>query len=120
MSTLTIQNILRQIDELPLPEQRHLTELLIDRSAGPVSTKTSLDKRLPNQSWPEGDTARQWLREHANEYAGEWLALAGDRLIAHSSDRAAVRAAHQAAGFGNGDVVLHRVAAADEPPLIGI
>ena len=28
----------------------------------------------------------QWLREHRREYAGQWVAIDGDRLVAHDLD----------------------------------
>lgn len=27
-----------------------------------------------------------WLAEHQHEYAGQWVALAGDRLLSHGTD----------------------------------
>jgi hypothetical protein len=35
----------------------------------------------------------QWVREHEHEYIGQWVALDGDRLIAHGKDAEAVFAA---------------------------
>jgi len=32
------------------------------------------------------DLEMQWISEHSHEYKGEWVALAGDRLIAHGTD----------------------------------
>lgn len=33
---------------------------------------------------------QRWLRAHESEYRGEWLALDGERLIAHGKDGRAV------------------------------
>jgi hypothetical protein len=40
----------------------------------------------------------QWISEHSHEYKGEWVALAGDRLIAHGFDGDPVYDAARAAG----------------------
>jgi hypothetical protein len=119
MSVITVENILRQIDQLPLSEQSRLRELLNEKPLSAPS-KPQRDKRLPDRPWPEAQAAMKWLREHAHEYRGQWVALAGDCLIAHGPDRAAVRAAHEAAGLDASQVLLHRIAMLDEPPFMGI
>jgi hypothetical protein len=35
----------------------------------------------------------RWVSEHRKEYIGEWIALDGDRLLAHGTDAKAVFAA---------------------------
>ncbi len=122
MSTITVENILQQIDQLPPFEQSRLARLLEERRAErtPQLAKAPRDKRLPDQPWPEAQAAMKWLHEHAHEYRGQWVALAGDHLVAHGSEREVVRAAHEAAGLDASQVLLHRIAAADEPPFMGI
>lgn len=46
----------------------------------------------------ERDREMQWISEHSHEYKGEWIALVGDRLIAHNTDGDAVYAAARAEG----------------------
>lgn len=122
MSTITVENILQQIDQLPPFEQSRLARLLEERRAEPPPqpAKAPRDKRLPDQPWPEAQAAMNWLREHAHEYRGQWVALAGDRLVAHGSEREVVRAAHEAEGLDPSQVLLHRVPALNEPPFMGI
>jgi hypothetical protein len=52
------------------------------------------------------DVERAWLREHAREYAGCWLAVLGDQLIAANPDPATVIAAAQATPGGT-EALLH-------------
>ena len=40
----------------------------------------------------------KWLGEHSAEYAGQWVALDGDRLIAHGQDAKEIYAAAGASG----------------------
>src|SRR5262245_14094425 len=47
---------------------------------------------------PDPTPAMEWLRRHSKEYSGQWIALDGDRLIAHGPDAMAVYAAAEADG----------------------
>ena len=40
----------------------------------------------------------RWIGEHRNEFPGEWVALDGDRLIAHGKDADPVFAAARTTG----------------------
>lgn len=54
----------------------------------------------------------QWIAEHRAEYAGQWVAMDGARLVAHGADARAV--ADQARRLGVSVPFLHRVEA-EEP-----
>src|SRR5262249_1899715 len=41
----------------------------------------------------------RWLAEHQREYIGQWVALEGERLIAHGEDAAEVFAEADASGI---------------------
>jgi hypothetical protein len=111
MSSLNAENVLNLIDQLPPVEQARLRQLLAERprvlpqpadrgAPNGAALKPPLDKRLPNR--PAHDSSRElrWLAEHRHEYANQWVALEGDRLIAASPNRdevsvaAAVDGAH--------------------------
>jgi hypothetical protein len=97
MSDITLGNILKQIEELPFTEQWRLHNLLGDKLS--KGDKASPAHRVPPKPMPEGAMrALQWIAEHAREYAGEWVALDGARLIAHGHDHSVVWAAAQASG----------------------
>ena len=53
---------------------------------------------VTGRSSPPWDEERAWLRAHAHEYPGCWLAIQGDRLIAASPDHASVVDAARVAG----------------------
>jgi hypothetical protein len=122
MSTLNAETVFSLIEQLPPAEQHKLEHLMEQRRAEKTAepARPPRDKRMPDRPWQEGDAAMRWLREHAHEYPGQWVALLGDRLIAHGPNRADVRAAHKAAGLDAGQVLLHRVAASDEAPFMGL
>ena len=87
MSTLTAENILILIEQLPSTERVRLNQLLTQQQpqlAEPAKSKPPRDKRVPCEPMPDDRRERQWAREHKHEYAGQWVALDGDRLIAAS------------------------------------
>jgi hypothetical protein len=59
---------------------------------------------------------RQWLKEHCDEYVGQWVALKGSQLISHGKDHLAVYRAAKAAGHP--DAFLELVEASDALPFI--
>jgi hypothetical protein len=79
-------------------------------------------RRQPGEDWPDTECLQehQWLKAHGAEYAGQWVALDGHRLIAHSNDPrtvfAAVREARQA---GVKSPFITRIDSPDDLPFGG-
>lgn len=63
---------------LCLPERQHVVLTITDIRVA-VSPKAY---RLPEQ---------EWLRQHSEQFAGQWVALDGDLLLSHGADAFAVR-----------------------------
>jgi hypothetical protein len=63
------------------------------------------------QELDEYRRAKQWIAEHRAEYLGQWVVLAGDRLISHGFDGHRVAAEARAAGIE----VLFLVQIIEEP-----
>ncbi len=84
MSTITAENVLQLIEALPSIERARLNTLLAQPHVEPVRTKPPRDKRVPCEPMPDRTKERQWMRDHKHEYAGQWVALDGDTLIAAS------------------------------------
>ncbi|GEM_PF-1740561 len=59
---------------------------------------------------------RQWLADHRDEYAGQWVALKYGQLISHGADLKAVYAVAKAAGHP--DALLELVEPSDALPFI--
>lgn len=119
MSAVTVEQILQQIEQLPLLEQVRLEQMLEERRTTPVpSAKPPRDKRLPAKPMKDRSREMAWLAAHRHEYAGQWVALDGDRLIAASPDRQELSAAIKAAGVEL--PLIHRIAAPDEPLPMGL
>jgi Family of unknown function (DUF5678) len=118
--------ILRQALELPDEQKARLLEEMLRHELGssaesnrPFLEKldealTRLESRIQSGSTtpesavtrrnsgsrrrPDPAPAMEWLRLHSKEYGGEWVALDGDRLIAHGPDAMEVYAAAEADG----------------------
>ena len=91
----SVEDILKEIAELPSSEQDRLRRLL-DQRHGDAPMRSP---RMPSVAVPDSAREFRWLTEHAREYAGQWVALDGDRLIANGKDAKEVFAAADATGI---------------------
>ena len=108
MTDITVENLFNQITQLPPPEQSRLWRMLepllkpapVENRTQPVAAEngTPLKKKLEPIPVPDSTRELRWLKDRAREYAGQWVALDGDRLIAHGPDAKAVFAAADADG----------------------
>ncbi len=84
----------------------------------PAKAKAPLDKRVPCEPMTDRTREFNWIEEHKHEYAGQWVVLDGDRLIAASPIRAEISVAVKAAGAKV--PLIHRIPSPDDLPYIGI
>ena len=81
--------VLRPIEPLALPEHQRV-RLTLD------------DQAMPQNGDACPVSARReeflWLANESGPYAGQWVALEGNRLVAHGTELATVSAAARAAG----------------------
>ena len=71
----TLEQILAEAKKLPTDDQRRLRDALDDLTNGDAEG-----------SYKTYDGERAWIKEHRDEYLGQWVALDGDRLIARGTD----------------------------------
>lgn len=116
MTKVTPERLLAEYKELPLPEQQRFREMLVEESQPPPEKKRG--RRVPPPV-PSIDRSHEynWLNEHAREYAGRWVALDGDRLIACGDKGAEVFAEAKAKGVDRPFLV--HVEDPDGPPFAG-
>ncbi len=107
MSEVTVENLLGQVSSLPVSEKWRLISILLEQlrresiSANGVQSKaapTTDPRAVDSGSEHDLDPRRRWIKERSHEYAGEWVALDGDRLIAHGSTAKEVYSAADADG----------------------
>lgn len=85
MSSAIVERILEEVKRLSADERRELREALAQEP-----------QRAPAYSTHERE--RAWIEENRDEYLGQWVALDGDRLLAHGTDARRVYLAARAAG----------------------
>ncbi|MFN7926858.1 MAG: hypothetical protein U0Y68_02750 [Blastocatellia bacterium] len=118
MSTLTADNLFVLIKQLPSEERTRLKQMLAQPEEAQPVAKPPLDKRVPPIPVPDRTRERQWIAEHKDEYAGQWVAFADGQLIAASFVHLEVVTALQAAKAKHPLIV--RIPSPDDLPFIGI
>lgn len=103
MPDISVENIFNQIVQLPPPDRFKLWRMLeqvakLESEQHEPPQSAPPPKKLQPLPVPNKDREMQWLLNHAREYAGQWVALDGDRLIAHGADAKEVYAAANADG----------------------
>jgi predicted DNA-binding antitoxin AbrB/MazE fold protein len=99
--------VLRPLEPLPFAEHQQLT------------VTVNPEKKEGKTSEPDIFRIKEmrWIGLHAKEYAGEYVALDGDRLLSHGKDhREVLRQAH---AQGVERPLIHYSPPADEPPFGG-
>src|SRR5262245_59887146 len=98
MSQATAEMILAEIAALPAEEREKLRALLNQQSS-PVNGQAATNDFI--QPFDTTDTAPslRWLAEHRVEFAGQYVARDGDRLLAHGTDPQPVIEAVRASGL---------------------
>lgn len=84
----TLDKVKEEMRTLAPEELREVRELADSLLSEPSSSAE------PPDCAPE----RRWLAEHGREYAGQWVALDGDRLLAHGERASEVYAAVRESG----------------------
>src|SRR2546425_9586248 len=106
MADATFEQVLKAIISLPPEERARIREWLADEER----ERSGQTERDGTQPVLRREREMRWLGEHEAEYAGEWVALDGDRLLSHGSNARKGYAEAHAAG-----VEVPFVAYAEDP-----
>jgi Family of unknown function (DUF5678) len=102
MTGSTYEQALAIVQSLPLEDKQRLRQWLIEEELKLALENGSDAAHLSLHRERE----MQWLNEHEAEYAGQWLALDGDRLLSHGEDPHKVRAEARTMGVESPFVVF--------------
>lgn len=72
--------ILKPLVSLPGLVDKSKVRVTIETEAKPAPRVRRTDKPVDNSRETE------WLRQHQNDYRGQWVVLDGDRLVGHTPD----------------------------------
>ena len=116
MAQATAELILAAIAALPTEEREKLRALLNRR---PSSAENEVQQSAFIAPFDASDSSPsiRWIEEHREEFAGQYVALDGDRLVAYSADPHEVIVAVRASGL-NG-IFFTLIPPADAPPFAG-
>lgn len=98
MASMNFEQLLAAAHQLPPDEKQKLVDSLTEKTAS--QSKKKLGRRVPPPV-PSKDRTKEarWLIEHGKEYAGKWVALEGEQMIACGSSAVEVSKAAKAAGI---------------------
>lgn len=127
MQEVTFEQVLNDVQSLPPESQTKLRDILnaaelsqASKPAAPTNGTAQLHdpvRELAHAASLRDITAeRQWLKEHCDEYAGQWVALKGGQLISHGKDHMAVY--REAKAAGHPDAFFEQVEPSDALPFI--
>jgi len=116
MAQVTAELILAEIAALP-PEEREKLWTLLNRQPSPTPDDAPPSAFIPPFDACDPAPSLRWIEEHRAEFAGQYVALDGDRLVAHSTDPQEIIAAVRASGL-NG-LFFTLIPPTDAPPFAG-
>src|SRR5262249_32421060 len=116
MAQATAELILAEIAALP-PEEREKLRAMLNRRSPLTSNEAQQSGFIPIFDTSNPAPSLRWIEEHRAEFAGQYVALDGDRLVAHSSDPHEIIAAIRASGL-NG-LFFTLIPPNGEPPFAG-
>ncbi len=116
MSQATAEMILAEIAALPA-EEREKLQTLLDRQSSAVNGQAAANDFIQPFDKTDPAPSLRWLAEHRAEFAGQYVALDGERLLAHGTEPQPVIEAVRASGL-NG-LFFTYLQPLDEPPFAG-
>jgi hypothetical protein len=117
MASITVENILELANQLPQLERKKLIAKL---NGVEQNGRTDVEYEVPegriirtDAPFVDRTLENEWLKLHEREYIGQWIALKGDRLLAHGP--IAKEVFSQARALGVNDALFYLVEDPDLP-----
>ncbi|MGH9799935.1 MAG: DUF5678 domain-containing protein [Blastocatellia bacterium] len=126
MQEITFEQVLSDVQSLSPESRARLRDVLNKQEvsptvAAPVTNGTARKHDPVNEmaraaSLRDLTAEHRWLKEHCDEYAGQWVALKGDQLISHGVNAKEVYLTAKAAGHM--DALMEKVEPSNALPFI--
>lgn len=113
MSNDLVDSLMEQLNALSAQEKRLIASRLLEQANDeeqPQSLELPEEVRYRKREY-------QWMKEHKDEYAGQWVALEGDKLYGHGST--ARQALNEAKIAGAKMPFIARIESPDDLPFGG-
>ncbi|MGH9766713.1 MAG: DUF5678 domain-containing protein [Blastocatellia bacterium] len=103
MQDTAVEKIVTEFEQLSLEQQTEVFRRLEEKLTGELAAKRPpRDPRFVGHYTPKDRTKEnEWLRQHGAKYAGQWVALDGDRLLGHGNDLKKVAEAAEQSGVSD-------------------
>ncbi len=108
----TAEDIIKNVRLLPKFEREKFFKLFEAEKNNALKDSDKL-----NRKDEKFKSALKWIDEHRQEFDGQWVALDGERLLAHGTDGKKVHAQAQAKGVKT--PLIHRVSVNETMPFGG-
>lgn len=115
MSKITLDQVLISIQSLP-PESLAKLRDILNAPSEQEQRLGAASALARAASLRDLSAERRWLKEHGDEYAGQWVALKGGQLISNAGDLRTVHAAAKAAGHP--DALIEQVEPSNARPFV--
>jgi hypothetical protein len=118
MQSISLEKVLSDIRALSPEQQEQLRRLLNGSVISLEKDELPIKPRIVGTYTPNDRSKEfEWLAQHQDQYAGQWVALDGSRLISHGLVLKEVMAEVENAGIK--DALVVRAQSNDSPPYIG-
>jgi hypothetical protein len=94
MATELLHDLMERFAELNQEEKERFAQFLSEQARKSNGKDEEMAPQSPRTKEPKGKDATAWLKAHATEYAGQYVALNGDQLVGSGPT---IRDAHLAA-----------------------
>lgn len=118
MTGITVETVLNQIIQLSAPDQARLYKILATGGIKLNEANGTAVGRGKTKPLPIPEPNLRWIADHKAEYAGQWVALDGDRLIAAGETEREV--ANAAKADGAYLPLIAYIPHPDEPTFVGL
>ncbi|MBS1811421.1 MAG: hypothetical protein JST84_24885 [Acidobacteria bacterium] len=118
MSAKMLNEVIKRLETLNPSERQTIKAFLEEqerKDADVESHETVVESSITHDLLRRREY--QWIREHRDEYAGQYVVVEGDQLVAHGADGRQVLADARQAGIKIPFIV--RLESLDEPPFGG-
>ncbi len=112
-----LQQIIAEIETLTPQYLYQLRQMLDEKLKALAAAPPNVPRIVGTYTPKDRSQENEWVRQHREEYAGQWVALDGDRLLAHGFRLKEVVEAAKKCGIN--DALFIQVEASDTLPWAG-